>query len=61
MVAAGSLGLITLSALAAGRSPPRRAAHAAALLVGTAAIFYLAAYHGGLLDLIIDTWRAGPE
>ena len=26
-----------------------------------AAVCYLAVYHGGLLSMVIETWRSGPE
>jgi hypothetical protein len=64
IAAVGSTALIGLSGAATVRDPARGARlalHVAALLLASLALLYLAAWWGGLIDLIIDTVQAGPE
>lgn len=68
MIALGGLGLAWLSGTtldllrARGRSVRIRAiAHVAACLLAAVSIGYLALTHDGLIDLMIETFRAGPE
>jgi hypothetical protein len=67
-IAAGGLALAWLSGAAlerlraTGRSAPLRSAgHVLACLTGIAGLVYVALTHGGLLDMLIETVRFGPE
>ncbi|MDX2090477.1 MAG: hypothetical protein SFX73_21645 [Kofleriaceae bacterium] len=68
MIALGGLGLAWLSGTtldlvrARGRTVRLRAlAHVVACLLAAVSIGYLALTHDGLIDLMIETFRSGPE
>jgi hypothetical protein len=46
---------------AAARQPAGLLAGLATRILAAVALWYLAVYHGGLLDLVIETWRMGPQ
>ena len=56
--------LVTLSGLRLRAAHPERAAravHAAGTLAALVALAYLAVYRGGLIGMLLETFRAGPE
>ncbi len=61
---AGAALLITLSGLRLRAASPRgaaRALHAAGTLAALGALAYVAVYRGGLVGMLLETLRAGPE
>jgi hypothetical protein len=63
-VCAGAAILVTLSGLRLRAAEPRRAArtvHALGTLVALFGLGYVAVYRGGLIGMLLETFRAGPE
>ncbi len=61
---AGAALLVTLSGLRLRAASPRgaaRALHAAGTLAALGALAYVAVYRGGLVGMLLETLRAGPE
>lgn len=61
---AGAAVLVTLSGLRLRAASPAglsRALHAAATLAALVALAYVAVYRGGLVGMVFETLRAGPE
>jgi hypothetical protein len=61
---AGAALLVTLSGLRLRAACPRGASrflHAAGTLAALVALAYVAVYRGGLLGMVLETLRAGPE
>ena len=61
---AGTAVLVTLSGLRLRVAAPRgaaRALHAAGTLAALGALAYVAVYRGGLVSMLLETLRAGPE
>jgi hypothetical protein len=63
LIAVGGTGLIWLGAATqkATRAGWARVLLAVATAVMLAGLAYLAIYWNGLIDLVIETWKAGPD
>lgn len=61
---AGSALLVVLSGLRLRAAAPRggaRAVHSAGTVAALGALAYVAVYRGGLIGMLLETFRAGPE